>query len=231
MADYKQQILDFIKKKGPSTPNDITRGTGMNSLIISAMLSDASERKQLGKSCMRIGSSHLYFTIDQKDRARARLFNSMDDRQKCFLKDLEARKVILDSEIDEESIREYCDFLNGFTLGERKAWHWFELEGQNALKLVEVKMKAASAAAPEPAPVQVPAPVPQAEVQLKPAPEPAAPAKPAPIAATEAHRPEHAQKKQAAPQPDSVKKKHQKKPRQRPFHGRSQGRKKRATVS
>ncbi len=149
----------------------------------------------------------------------------MDDSQKGFLKDLEARKVILDSEIDEQSISEYCDFLNGFTLGERKAWHWFELDGQNALKLVEVKMKAASAAVPGPAPAQVSVPVQHVEVHVKPAPEPA------PVSAPEAHRPEHAQKKQAVPQADSVKKKHQKKSRQKPFHGRSQGRKKRATVS
>jgi len=226
MADYKQQILDFIKKKGPSTPNDITRGTGMNSLIVSAMLSDANERKQLGKSFMRIGSSHLYFTVDQKDKARARLFNSMDDSQKSFLKDLESRKVILDSEIDEESITQYCDFLNGFTLGENKAWHWFELDGQNALKLVEVKMRAASAAA-EPAPVQVSVPVQHVEVHVKPAPEIAPAAKPA----HDAPNTDHAQKKSAVPQSDSVKKKHQKKSRQRPFHGRSQGRKKKATVS
>lgn len=226
MADYKQQILDFIKKKGPSTPNDITRGTGMNSLIVSAMLSDANERKQLGKSCMRIGSSHLYFTIDQKDKARSRLFSCMDDSQKSFLKDLESRKVILDSEIDEESIKEYCDFLNGFTLGERKAWHWFELDGQNALKLLEVKMKAASAAS-EPAPVQVSVPVQHIESHVKPTVEPA----PALKAAPEASHSDHAQKKPAVPQSDSVKKKHQKKSKQRPFHGRSQGRKKKATVN
>ncbi len=141
MPDLTQQIVDYVKRRGPSTPIEVAIGTRLNSLVVSAILSDKGIYRHLNRSCMRIGSSHIYFTPEQKSRARVKIFNLLEEDQKRDLKELESKKVILGGEIDEQKLLEYGDFLSGFTLGDQKAWHWFDISGEKALKLLESMVK------------------------------------------------------------------------------------------
>ncbi len=142
MADLKLQILDFIKRKGPSMPVEIAIGTGINSIIVSAILSDMVPRKQLLMSNKRIGSSHIYFMQDQRDRMRVKLFQLLEEGEKKFVEELEKRRVVLSSELPEEEVGAYRDFLVEFTFGGDKAWHWFELTSDNALSELRSKLDA-----------------------------------------------------------------------------------------
>jgi len=150
MADLKLQITDFIKRKGPCTPVEIAVGTGINSIIVSAIVSDMSSKKQLLMSNTRIGSSHIYFLQDQRSRMRVKVFQMMDDTEKKTVEDLEKRRVILSSDISEEDIGGYKDFLVEFTYGGEKAWYWFELDSNTALSELKLKIdsKCDSATAP-----------------------------------------------------------------------------------
>lgn len=133
--------MDFVKKRGPSTPIEVAIGTGLNSLFVSAIISDAETSKQLQRSCTRIGSSHLYFTPEQRQKARLKIYNLLEDGQKEILKEIESKKVFLEGDIDEQHLVDYGDFLTGFTLGEQNAWYWFDLDGEKALKILESRVK------------------------------------------------------------------------------------------
>lgn len=142
MADLKQQIVDFIKRKGPSMPVEIAVGTGINSIIVSAIISDMVPKKQVLMSNKRIGSSHVYFLQDQRDRMRVKIFQLLDEDEKKAVEDIEKRRVILSSDIPEAEIIGYKDFLVEFTFGGEKAWHWFELDSSDALSELKSRLDA-----------------------------------------------------------------------------------------
>ena len=149
MVDLKKQIIDYVRKKGPSTPIDVAVGTGLNSIVVSAIISDTLPKKQLLRNCKRIGSSYIYYLPEQRDRMRSKTLEFLDENEKKFLKQLERKKVFLSGDMPEEVVSEYGDFLTEFTFGGKKAWHWFGISSNEALKILESRAKEKKPIVPE----------------------------------------------------------------------------------
>lgn len=212
MADLKLQIMDFIKRKGSSTPVEIAVGTGINSIIVSAIVSDMASKRQLLMSNKRIGSSHIYFLQDQRDRMRVKVFQMLEESEKKMVEDLEKRRIILSSEIPDEDIAGCKDFLVEFTYGGEKAWYWFELDSNAALSELRAKVesKCGGAAAPQH--------VPRYGAATKKLPEEKPPEKKVEPPLPQPEKPQTREEiKKPAPQPKKeVQKKEKAKPKERP---------------
>ena len=62
----KDQILNFIKQRGPSQPTEISRHIGKDQLITSAFLSDLTSSNLLKISHIKSGSSPFYYLPGQE---------------------------------------------------------------------------------------------------------------------------------------------------------------------
>jgi len=56
-----ERILEILREKGPSLPINVAKELEMNSLFISAFLSELSSQKRVKISHMKVGGSPLYF--------------------------------------------------------------------------------------------------------------------------------------------------------------------------
>ncbi|MFC1455130.1 hypothetical protein ACFLQI_03530, partial [Candidatus Undinarchaeota archaeon] len=130
------EILEYIKSKGPCTPVDIAQKLGINSMVASAVASDLVG-KEIMQSKRPAGSQLLYYTQSQAGKARERLFGTMNPNEQKFLKALQTKKVILEGEIPEIRLQEFGDFLEEFDFGNKKAWKWFEVSSNDALEVLK----------------------------------------------------------------------------------------------
>ena len=63
-----EKILDVLKEKGPSLPINIAKSLEMNSLFISAFLSELSSQNKVKISHLKVGGSPLYFLEGQEEK-------------------------------------------------------------------------------------------------------------------------------------------------------------------
>ena len=63
-----EKILRVIRERGPSLPVQIATKLGMNSLFVSAFLSELVNNKQIKVSHLRVGGSPLYFLEGQEEK-------------------------------------------------------------------------------------------------------------------------------------------------------------------
>jgi len=132
----QDKILSFLKTNGPSTNIDICKGIQLQSYVVDALLS-SMVGKTIKKSHKRLGSTRVYYLQGQEERARMRVYKSLEPDQQAFLKKLENVRVISGEEISEEQIEEWQDFMLPFSHNGRQAWHWFEINQSAAKKLLK----------------------------------------------------------------------------------------------
>ena len=130
----QEQIASFLKQNGPSTHFDIASGTHIDSLIVSAVLSEMGSKNAVKISNKRLGSTRIYYLPGQHDAAKVKIFKSLEQNEQNFLKELQKRKVIIEGDFPMEVISEFGDFLLEFTYGGKRAWYWFEISSEEALK-------------------------------------------------------------------------------------------------
>ena len=63
-----EKIVEVINEKGPSLPIQIARKLSMNSLFISAFLSELVNSKRIKVSHLKVGGSPLYFLDGQEEQ-------------------------------------------------------------------------------------------------------------------------------------------------------------------
>ena len=140
------KVLSFLKSNGPSTNVDISRGLGLQTYIIDALLTDMLGKQSIRKSFKRLGSTRVYYLPGQEERARIRVFNSLEPEQQDFLKQLQKRQVITDEQLSEEDMEEWQDFMVPLEEGATLAWHWFEVSPSAAKKLLGPSVKVSGGA-------------------------------------------------------------------------------------
>ena len=66
-----EKIINIIQEKGPRLPMQIAGELKINSLFISAFLSELSNQKRIKISHLKVGGSPLYFLAGQEQIGRA----------------------------------------------------------------------------------------------------------------------------------------------------------------
>ncbi|MBU0615311.1 MAG: hypothetical protein KJ601_04420 [Nanoarchaeota archaeon] len=141
--DTHQQILDFIRIKGPTVPTLVAKHISKDSLMTSAYLSELSSKGKVIVSKIRLGQSPLYYLPGQESRLQdfSSKLNEKDLQAYNILKD---RKIVKDSEIEPlyrvamRNLRDFAMPLNVSYDGKTEIfWKWYLLSNQEAEKMIK----------------------------------------------------------------------------------------------
>ena len=67
VEEKKRKITGIIQQRGPSLPIHVARGTELNTLFASAILSEMVSSRILRVSSLKVGSSPLYYLPGQEE--------------------------------------------------------------------------------------------------------------------------------------------------------------------
>ena len=139
----KEQVLEFVRNKGPSIPIDIKKELGSNTTLIGAMLSELASNNLIKVTSVKKGGSPFYYVKEQEEKLEELYeFLNEKDKKTCFL--LKKEKILFDdtqSPLERVSLRQIKDFAKNLEInfyGEKRIlWKYYlvsNLEVENLLK-------------------------------------------------------------------------------------------------
>ena len=111
-AVQREEVVNFLKRYGPSVPNEIRKKFGVDNFIMGAVLAELLERNVLKITNLKMGSSPLYYLEGQEDQLEnlTKYLNPKDQETAQWLKKV---KVAEDTNLDtlkRVSLRKIPDF-------------------------------------------------------------------------------------------------------------------------
>ena len=119
MARLDEEILNYIRRNGPSTPVDIAQKLGANSIIVTAVLVDAVSQNKLMRSKKKSGSMKYYFYPDQLVTLQRKIADTLTPQDKELLQKLMKENVVGEFELrpeDASVLSNLEDLVGGFVL-------------------------------------------------------------------------------------------------------------------
>ena len=157
----KEEIIKVLRAKGPLVPNEIKRtiGTGGDTFIFGAILSELSGRGLVKISSLKKGGSPLYFLPGQEKMLEHFIeYHNPKDQQTIHL--LKEKKVLRDRSLElfeRVSLRQIKDFAKQFKVkssqGEELFWRYYLVPAEEAFALLQKKarpQKSSSQIPPQP---------------------------------------------------------------------------------
>lgn len=139
----KDSIISTIRLKGPTLPIHIARTINLNTIFTSAFLSELYAEKRLLMSCMKVGSSSLYFLPGQEAQLENFIEFLNQKEQEAFLL-LKKEKVLDDESLlpaIRVAIREIKDFAVPLKVRMdeqvKMFWKYYLLSDTEASSLIE----------------------------------------------------------------------------------------------
>jgi hypothetical protein len=136
-----EKIIGIIKESGPSLPMQIARKLSMDSLFISAFLSELVNRKRVKVSHLKVGGSPLYFLEGQEKQLEPYHKYLHPKEGDAFLM-LKKARILKDSEQEPSirvALRSIRDFSLGFKRDEEIFWRYFLVDEEEVRGILEVK--------------------------------------------------------------------------------------------
>ena len=132
MIDGKEmhdKIVGLLEERGPSLPMGISKALRIDSLFVSAFLSELVREKRVRMSSLRVGGSSLYYLEGQEERL-GEFSKYLHPRElEAFLL-LKKNRVLKDEEQDPATrvaLRSLKDFAVGFTKNDMVYWKYVVL--------------------------------------------------------------------------------------------------------
>jgi hypothetical protein len=151
----RDQVLDFVKRKGPVIPNDIKKELGSDTFVLGAILSELADKKLVKVSSTKIGGSPTYYCPGHEYRLESlrKWLNEKDQRAFDLLKE---KKILRDYEqtplvrVSLRAIKDFAKALEVNTGGEPEIfWKWHTLSDEEAEKLIKRMVEPAKEAVKE----------------------------------------------------------------------------------
>lgn len=142
-SELKNNIINFLRRNGPSLPVHIAKEVGLSILFASAFLSELLSEGQLKMSDMKIGSSKLHFLEGQEDKLEKFAEQHLKSREKDAFLLLREKKFLRDSEQHPAirvALKEIRDFAVSFDRNGEVIWRYYlvpELEFEPKFESVE----------------------------------------------------------------------------------------------
>ncbi|MFH1589975.1 MAG: hypothetical protein ABIB43_05395 [archaeon] len=142
----KEDILNFVKSKGPIIPNDVKKALGGDTFLISARLSELSSEGHVKISHTKIGGSPCYYAPGQEYKLieLKKYLNPKDQKTVDLLRE---RKVLKDRDQDmltRVSLRQIKDFAKPLKVnmsGEQEIfWKWYQTSADEAEAIIRKQM-------------------------------------------------------------------------------------------
>ncbi|MEM2116008.1 MAG: hypothetical protein QW524_03530 [Candidatus Woesearchaeota archaeon] len=145
MVVSPEQIIDFIRKNGPSLPSEIKTALNVDLFILGAILSEMVKNKEILMSYGKIGSSSLYYLPGQEEMLK-RLYDYLKQPEKDVFKKLESSGILLEKELQPVEIlalTKILDFAKKIEIEKDNEklvfWKWYLLDDETAMKMIEEK--------------------------------------------------------------------------------------------
>lgn len=124
----KGKIIEFMKNKGPSLPVPIAKEVDVNTLFVSAFLSELLAEKVIKMSNMRVGNSPLYFLPGQEPLLENFSEHLKSKEKEAF--ELLKEKIFLKDEQQNPAIRVALRSIRDFAIPFKKEneiyWRYFK---------------------------------------------------------------------------------------------------------
>lgn len=89
----EEKVLEVVKLRGPTLPIDVAKAVGMETLLVSAILSTLIGRGSVKITHRKIGSSPLYYTEGQEQKVWAMLYSELNELEKKAIERLKELRV------------------------------------------------------------------------------------------------------------------------------------------
>ncbi len=134
----KKKILEILEEKGPSLPINIAKQIGMNSLFISAFLSELTSEKRIKTSSLKVGGSPLYYLEGQEEQLEP-FYKYMHPKEAETFLLLKKNKILKDNlqePATRVALRSIRDFAIGFKQNEEIYWRHHIIPEEEAIKII-----------------------------------------------------------------------------------------------
>ncbi len=154
----KEQILSFIRSKGPVLPVEIAQILKSNILLASAYLSEMVSNGTLKVSHVKIGGSPLYYLPGQ-ERMLEKYIPKLHEKEQRAVLELKQRKILKDSELEpvvRVGLRNARDFAKPVEVlinnQKQLFWRWFLTPKSEVESIIRERYfrKPVAESAPEP---------------------------------------------------------------------------------
>jgi len=147
LAKNKEEIINSIKSRGPSLPVQIGRDLNLGLLFASAYLSELYNERKIKMSCMKVGSSSLYYISGQEVQLEnfIQYLNHKEREAFSILK----REKILEDEKQEPAIRVAIRAIKDFAIpiriklesDSKLFWKYFLVSDEEVKNIVQNAVK------------------------------------------------------------------------------------------
>lgn len=127
----KQKIMDFVKRKGPILPVQLSNELGESTFITGALLSELVKSGQIKVSTVKVGGSPLYYVDEQKHRLQE-YSDYLNEKDREAYELLKENLVLYDGELTpllRVSMRKINDFAVPVKVSvnntEELFWRWY----------------------------------------------------------------------------------------------------------
>jgi hypothetical protein len=127
----KEEIFQVIKVKGYVIPSDLTRQFRLDTFMIGALLSDLVREKKLQISRVKIGSSPVYYILEQREKLQD-LYSYLSEKDKQTYQLLKKELVLCDAEqtplvrVSLRNIKDYAKPIEVTVAGQTQLfWKWY----------------------------------------------------------------------------------------------------------
>lgn len=141
--ETKSRIIRVLEIKGPSLPIQISRELSMNSLFVSAFLSELVNEKKIKMSHLKVGGSPLYF-LDGQEQKLENFSQYLHPKEAEALLLLKNNKILKDSEQEPAirvALRSIRDFAFGFKKNDEIYWRYAFVPEYEMREILEPKIE------------------------------------------------------------------------------------------
>ena len=154
LKEKEERVLNFVLTHGPCTPIDVSKATGLDSFLSSAILASLANNNYIKVTKMKYGTSPLYYTDKQEAKAREILISTLSQLQKKVLDIIKQNRILLDDNVSPQErlmFKELPDFVKflevHFNDKDYKIWTYYNVSedeirsffGNKKVKKPEVK--------------------------------------------------------------------------------------------
>ena len=132
LLNKEEEIINFLRTVGPSLPIDISKKLGINSLLVSAILTELVKSGKIKESERKIGNSPYYYLQGQEEIIRNKFLQDLKYQEKLVLERIKKEKFIFDEDLSAQErffIKNLLDFIVPLRIkigdNERICWKYY----------------------------------------------------------------------------------------------------------
>ncbi|MBW2971086.1 hypothetical protein KY320_02915 [Candidatus Woesearchaeota archaeon] len=146
--DNRQQVLSFIRLRGPTLPVHVSKHINTSILMASAVMSELVSRGELKISNLKVGGSPLYYIKGQEHQLQ-KFSDKLNAKDRQTYQLLSEKKILRDNELQplqRVSLRQIKDFAIPLKvkIGDNTEifWKWHMLSDSDAEALIKESLRA-----------------------------------------------------------------------------------------